>query len=86
MNCLTMKKFNANLLNFLKDFKMYMLSTKIFELKKKIAEFILPIGHIFIYWVDTPSTDGVTFATAEQALKRLESVKKFVDRNYKSER
>lgn len=75
-----------NLLNFLKDFKMYMLSTKIFELKKKIAEFILPIGRIYIYWVDTVSTDGVTFATAEQALKRLESVKKFVDRNYKSER
>ena len=65
---------------------MYMLSTKIFELKKKIAEFILPIGRIYIYWVDTVSTDGVTFATAEQALKKLESVKKFVDRNYKSER
>ena len=75
-----------NLLNFLKDFKMYMLSTKFFELKKKIAEFILPIGRIYIYWVDTISTDGVTFATAEQALKKLESVKKFVDRNYKSER
>ena len=75
-----------NLLNCLKDFKMYMLSTKIFELKKKIAEFILPIGRIYIYWVDTISTDGVTFATAEQALKKLESVKKFVDRNYKSER
>ena len=86
MICLMMSKSSVNLLNFLKDFKMYMLSTKIFELKKKIAEFILPIGHIFIYWVDTPSTDGVTFATAEQALKRLESVKKFVDRNYKSER
>lgn len=63
-----------------------MLSTKFFELKKKVAEFILPIGRIYIYWVDTASTDGVTFATAEQALKRLESVKKFVDRNYKSER
>lgn len=75
-----------NLLNCSKDFKMYMLSTKFFELKRKVAEFILPIGRIYVYWVDTASTDGVTFATAEQALKRLESVKKFVDRNYKSER
>lgn len=65
---------------------MYMLSTKFFELKKKVAEFILPIGRIFIYWVETPSSDGITFAAAEQALKRLESIKKIVDRNYKSER
>lgn len=66
---------------------MYMLSTKIFELKRKIAEFILPVGvyvyRIYVYWVDTVSTDGVTFATAEQALKKLENIKNFIDRNYK---
>lgn len=72
-----------NSLNCLKDFKMYMLSTKIFELKKKIAEFILPVGHVYVYWVETPSSDGITFETAEQALKRLENIKKFIDRNYK---
>lgn len=64
-----------------------MLSTKIFELKRKIAEFILPVGvyvyRIYVYWVDTVSTDGVTFATAEQALKKLENIKNFIDRNYK---
>ena len=78
-----MNKFSVNLLKFLKEFNMYMLSTKIFELKRKIAEFILPVGRIYIYWVDTASTDGVTFATAEQALKKLENIKNFIDRNYK---
>lgn len=82
MICSMMNKCKVNSLNFLKDFKMYMLSTKIFELKKKIADFILPIGRIYVYWVDTVSTDGITFATAEQALKRLESIKNFIDRNY----
>lgn len=83
MICLMTNKSNVNLLNFLKDFKMYMLSTKIFELKRKVAEFILPIGRVYVYWVDSASSDGITFKTAEQALKRLESVKNFIDRNYK---
>lgn len=59
--------------------EMYLLSTKKFELKKKVAEFILPVGRIYIYWVDFISSDGATFPTAELALKKLEKIKKIVE-------